>query len=81
MREGSFSREPATCFCVFETAERRIEDMQQSFPGKARQGPPCPRCGGDTLLLSEHPDTFECLDCGKTEEAPKDGLDYRKEDN
>lgn len=50
--------------------------MQLPFPGNARQGPPCPHCGHETLLVTDRPDRFECLECGRVIAVPIDDVDY-----
>jgi len=52
--------------------------MQESFPRNARQGPFCPGCGGETLLSSQRPDMFECLECGLTTKPPEDDMRFEE---
>ena len=55
--------------------------MHQPFPRRARKGPPCPHCGGETLLAQQRPDIFECVDCGYSLAAPADDLDFYGDDD
>ena len=55
--------------------------MQQPFPGKARQGPRCPYCHEETLLVSDHPDRFECLECGHVMGVSQDDVDFGRRDD